>query len=237
MIKKHPKYAAALLLFLVISLALTANIAFAEQIICEADNGWIQFAHGGRVYIPSEFSHVELDHDDDFYGYYYDFYYEKQDMLIMLSEVSVDEYIEPEEELIDQQYTVFKKVMPEAVYDVKKTNWFELSCYDGDFIYYIRCAKANEAIYYVWFSYPTENRKICDKIVEQVCADFSTERSDLSAESEEYEICWKCHGRRFCVYCGGDGRWTIYNGERERCPFCAGLGKCSICFGRGYIEH
>ena len=149
--------------------------AFSDYYPGKIEDRLIYYTYGGSAYIPKGFSAIHLDHSKDYVGYYYDFYDDSQEMLISLSEALTEVYPVSEQDLVDVMYSSYKIELPRAVYDAKEKDWFELSGYDSDSIYYIRCKRANHAFYTVWFYYPTINRRVCDRIVEQVCNDFSTD--------------------------------------------------------------
>ena len=172
---RRMKKAGSALLALLIVLSLSASAAYADSCAYWSESGRIYFVYGGSTYIPEGFSTINIDHVCDYAGFYYDYYDCAQDMQISLSESSVDVYPVAAGDLVDVMYSSYKRELPKAVYDAKEKDWFELSGYDGNYIYYIRCKMANQAFYTVWFCYPTRNRRVCDRIVEQVCADFSTD--------------------------------------------------------------
>ena len=169
------KQCISLLLAALTIFSLSASAAFADRFDCMPENTIVNFYYGGSAVIPNSFFSTNIDHTDEYWGFYYDFYDYLQDMQISLAEAPVESYPVVEQDLVDTMYSSCKRELPKAVYDAKEKTWFELSGYEGEYIYYIRCKLANHAFYTIWFYYPTRNRRVCDRVVEQVCRDFTTD--------------------------------------------------------------
>lgn len=55
-----------------------------------------------------------------------------------------------------------------------KDNHFDVTGYDGSYIYYTRGIVTSEMFYTISFSYPVSNRRWCDPNLESICAGFRT---------------------------------------------------------------
>ena len=228
-------------LLAIVVLAFVMIVAYADEQNRAIDNGWINFQHGGSIFIPDSFESIEWD-EEYLTSQTYSFYDYDQDMIISLEERGTESYFANESDIINEEYDDYVEIMPEAVYNVKNKNDFTLSGYEDDNIYYLYCKMANHTVYTILFYYPTANRTHCDPVVEKTCNSFSTDETrhaDAPAQRETVqEVCWKCKGKRYCTYCYGTGRFLNTYGRDpyyQDCPFCAAHGHCSVCAGYGYI--
>ena len=55
-----------------------------------------------------------------------------------------------------------------------KDNFFDVTGYDGSYIYYTRGIVTSEVFYTISFNYPIVNRRWCDPNLSSICASFST---------------------------------------------------------------
>ena len=137
------------------------------------NNGWLNYSSGGCVFIPECFSLYSSHGASLSDGFTCDYNYPAQSMTISITERDVSDYPSYSDIIVDNYYYLLD-VLPEAVYNVKYQNEFTLSAYAGKNIYYIQQTLDHGTLYTLEFNYPTANRRVCDSIVEQVCASFST---------------------------------------------------------------
>lgn len=167
----------------IISLVLALLMVMTWPAVINADycpnNGWMNFAYGGYVYIPKSFSNTVFQTYPESGTRCYKYYNSVQQMEIQLFEESSSHYSIPVSSIINSEYERYRRSLPEAVYKAKLTDSFTLSGYSegGKRIYYLSCTLANNSVYTVYFEYPTSNRRVCDPIVEEVIGSFSTRGS------------------------------------------------------------
>ena len=146
-------------------------------------SGRFYFMNGASVQIPEGFSDTNTSGDyrsaNNTGGYVYVFNNSEYDMTITLSEDYVSTYRDTgnygvsdyellstlREELIDARGTPsWRSLFPE---------FFKLTGYLGESIYYTYGVIDNEVLYIIDFFYPEKNRQFCDRIVEVTEASFS----------------------------------------------------------------
>ena len=145
--------------------------------------GRFYFVNGASVQIPEGFSDTNISgdyhSDKNTDGYIYVFLNPEYDMTITLSEDYISTYRKTgkygttnyellstlREELIDVRGTPsWRSLYPE---------YFKLTGYMGDSIYYTYGVIDNDILYIIDFFYPGSNSKYCDRIVETTEASFS----------------------------------------------------------------
>ncbi len=148
--------------------------------------GYLNFVNGGYIRIPSDFLVVasdayELDNN------FYDFYWLRQDMDIMLHEMNSSSYARHPKASIDSLYEAVVEGCTNIVNKYKSKTSFALSGYynfDGSAksgIYYIEYVIDHGTLYTIEINYPTANRKKCDPVVDQVTKSFRSTGSKTGA--------------------------------------------------------
>lgn len=104
--------------------------------------------------------------------------------LLYNNEQSMSVYI-TQEEICATSAKSREKILSDAFYSEKschsnitdsyiKDNHFDVTGYDGYYIYYTRGIVTSEMFYTISFNYPTANRRYCDPNLESICASFTT---------------------------------------------------------------
>ena len=165
---------AKLLLWLLIAALLLPPAAFAES---QPEAGWVNFANGGFLYIPTWFAAESYSSNPPTREYAYNYYDESREMLIMLTETPASAYDVPESKILGQEFGLLTDTFPSPTYVARRADWFVQSGYFGyenDSIYYAKVILAHHIVYTIRFYYPTANRRFCDAVVDDVCDSFSS---------------------------------------------------------------
>ncbi len=137
------------------------------------------FDGGACVTLPSGFysTNVERDRNNAYTTTYFTNY--DQNMDLILTEIDTYLYYQQDSVYFNSLYSSLKQDYPNPTYDSKKATKFSLSGYNGSDIYYFQGVLSDQVIYLIKMFYPTRNRSVCDRYVEQITASF-TEASNIS---------------------------------------------------------
>ncbi len=155
---------------LVLSVPVTAG---ADSIDSMYRNGFFIFESGASIQIPSGFrqNYTERDKDNSRINTYLT--HSGQNMDLTVSEIKTYMGSQRDTEYINSLYQSLKKDYPKPTYDDKRSNMFALSGYTGDYIYYFQAFLSNQVIHMVKMFYPTRNRSVCDRYVENIVDSFT----------------------------------------------------------------
>ena len=146
-------------------------------------SGRFTFVNGAGILIPTGFSDTNSTGDYtsgiEVEGYHYNFYNSDYDMQISLSEASLNAYLNTGiygsngSTFLQGKYNELIAQKGNPVWRPFENNYFKLTGYSGDYIYYTYVLIKDEIVYTIDYLYPTANRNICDRIVESTEASFS----------------------------------------------------------------
>ncbi len=159
-----------------------APCAYADS---RGSDSWLSFTYGGYVLIPSGFECMYSDACSDG-GVSYSYYNWQLDMWISLTEDCSREYSEHTSTVIDNTYSYYLNTEPNVVNKYKSDHSLALSGYCGNSIYYIQHVIDHGTLYTLDISYPTDNRRSCDPLVDRITGSFSTTGSQRSSGSSSY---------------------------------------------------
>ena len=146
----------------------------------ESRDRMFYFDSGAGILIPADFFQISVERDATGALVNTGFIHYGQSMELTLTEIRPYLYNRQDAEYLDSLYQSLKRSNPKAVYDAKDSDWFALSGYSGEYIYYYEAKLANRVIHMEKMFYPTRNRAVCDRYVEQITGSFTTAAGSVS---------------------------------------------------------